>query len=188
MKNIAVIALSVALAGAIVSGFIFYQKYSDTNEALLISEKNLSGLNVKLKKSNQETSALQDQLRKNAERLTQLEKAKERIPELENAITLKDQGLSECEETLRLLGSWAGEKKYRMGGDIKAIDVRYNTAVIEVPVKEKIFTVGGSISSKAVLKRGGQPVKLADFQVGDRAIIIWESTKKGHVIHSLNVK
>ena len=188
MKNIAVIALSVALAGAIVSGFIFYQKYSDTNEALIISEKNLSGLNEKLKKLNQETSALQDQLRKNAERLTQLEKAKERIPELENAITLKDQTLSECEETLRLLESWAGEKKYRMMGDLKAIDLRYHTAVIEIPIKEKTFTVGGPLSSKAILKRGDQSVELADFRAGDRAIVIWESTKKGHVILSLNVK
>lgn len=188
MKNIAVIVLSVALAGAIITGFIFYQKYSDTNDALLISEKNLSMLNEKLKKLNQEASAFQDQLHKNAERLTQLEKAKERIPELENAITLKDQGLSECEETLRLLESWAGEKKYRMRGDLKAIDLKHRTAVIEVPVKEKTFTIGGPLSSKAVLKRGDQPVDLADFQVGDRAIVIWESTKKGHVIHSLNVK
>ncbi len=188
MRHIAIIVLSVALAGAIIFGFIFYHKYRDTNNALLISEKNLSGLNEKLKKLNQETSTLQDQLRKNAERLTQLEKATERIPELENAITLKDQALSECEETLRLLGSWAGEKKYRMRGEIKAIDLRCRTAVIEVPVKDKIFTVGGPLTSKAVLKRGGQPVGLADFQVGDRVIVIWESTKKGHVILSINAK
>jgi predicted RNase H-like nuclease (RuvC/YqgF family) len=188
MKKIALIVLSIALAGAIIYGGFLYKKYMDTNDALLISEKNISELNDKLMKLNQETSSLQDQLHKNAELITQLEKAHERIPELEHAISLKDERISEYEETLRLLESWPGEKKYRMKGELKAIDLRRHTAVIEVPVKEKIFTVGGSLSSKAVLKRGGHAVQLAALQAGDLVIVIWESTKKGHVIHSLTVK
>lgn len=188
MRNIIILVLSVALAAAIISGFIFYQKYIDTNDALLISENNLSGLNEKVTQLNRETSSLQDQIKRNAERLAQLESAKERIAELQNAITLKDQAISECEETLISLASWAGEKKYRMRGDLTAIDLTYRTAVIEVPFSEKTFTVGGSFSSGAILKRGGQSVGLADFQVGDRVVVIWESTKRGHVIHSLNVK
>jgi hypothetical protein len=188
MRNIAIIVLSVALAGAIVSGFIFYQRYIDTNDALLISEKNLSELNEKLMKLDQETSALQGQLHENAERITQLESANERIPELENTISLKDQSLSECEETLSILSSWAREKKYRMRGDLTAIDLKYNTAVIEVPVKGKMFTVGGALSPEAILKRGGRSVELGDFQVGDRVTVIWESTKKGPMILSLKVK
>ena len=188
MRKIAVIVLSIALAGAIISGGFLYTKYMDTNDALLSTEKKLSELNHKVMRLNQETASLQDQLHKNDQLISQLEKAKEHIPELEHAISLRDERISEYEETLRLLESWSGEKKYRMKGELKAIDPRHCTAVIEVPVKEEIFTVGGSLSSEAVLKRGGQTVGLADFKVGDSTIVIWESTKKGHVIHSLSVE
>jgi hypothetical protein len=34
-----------------------------------------------------------------------------------------------------------------------AIDLDYKTVVIEVPLGERMFTVGGPLSSKAVLKR-----------------------------------
>jgi predicted RNase H-like nuclease (RuvC/YqgF family) len=185
MRNIVIVVLSLALAAAIISGFIFYQKSIDTQDALLISENNLSGLHEKVTRLNQETASLQDQIKKNAERLKELEGAKKRISELEHAITVKDQAISECEETLLSLASWAGEKKYRMRGELTAIDLTYHTAVIEVPFSEKTFTIGGSISSGAILKRGGQSVGLADFQVGDRVVVIWESTRRGHVIHSL---
>ncbi len=84
--------------------------------------------------------------------------------------------------------SWAGEKKYRMTGDITAIDLTHNTVVIEVPLAGKTFTVGGALSSEAILKRGGQSVGLADFQVGDRVIVIWEATEQGHLILSLKAK
>jgi len=188
MKKIAIIVLSVALAAAIVSGLIFHLKYIDTRDALLISENNLSGLNEKLTKLNQETFALQKQLHKNAGHLKELEGAKEQVSELENAITMKDQTLSECEETLRILESRPGEKKYRMSGDLTAIDINHNTVVIEVPLAGNMHTVGGPLSPKAILKRGGQSVGLADFQVGDRVIFIWQSTKKGHVILSLKAK
>ncbi|MBW1691309.1 MAG: hypothetical protein DRG87_06670 [Deltaproteobacteria bacterium] len=188
MRNIVIVALSVALAAAIVSGFIFYQKYIDTHDALLISENKLSGLQGKVTQMNREIASLQDQLKQNAERLGQLESAKERIAELRNVITEKDQAISECEVTLVSLASWAGEKKYRMRGELTALDHTYQTAVIEVPFSEKKFTIGGSISSGAILKRGGQSARLEDFQVGDRVIVIWESTRGGHVIHSLKVE
>ena len=84
--------------------------------------------------------------------------------------------------------SWAGEKKYRMTGDITAIDLAHNTVVIEVPLVGRLFTVGGALSSEAILKRGGQSVGLADFQVGDRVIVIWEATEQGHLILSLKAK
>lgn len=188
MKKIAIIVLSVALAAAIVSGLIFHLKYIDTKDALLISENNLSGLHEKLAQLNQETSMLQDQLRKSTERLKELEGAKERVSELENAITVKDHRLSEYEETLHALESWDGEKKFWMKGNLAAIDLRYHTVVIEVPLKGKEHTVGGPLSPEAILKRSGQSVSLADFQIGDQVIFIWESTKKGHVILSLKVK
>jgi len=188
MRNIVIIVLSVALAAAIVSGFIFYQKYIDTHDALRISENNLSGLHEKVTQMKQEAASLRDQLKANAERLAHLEGAKERITELQNVITVKDRAISECESTLRSLASWAGEKKYRMRGQLTAIDLRHHTAVIEAPFSEKMFTIGGPLSSRSILKRGGQSAGLADFQVGDRVIVIWESTRGGHVIHSLKVK
>ena len=84
--------------------------------------------------------------------------------------------------------SWAGGKKYKMTGDITAIDLAHNTVVIEVPLAGKMFTVGGPLSSKAVLKKGGQSVGLADFRVGDRVIVIWEATEQGHLILSLKAR
>ena len=185
---IIVIVLSVALAAAIFSGLILYVKYFDAKGDLLISEKNLSALNEKVIRLNKETSALRDQVHKNAEHLKELESARERVSELENAITMKDQTLSECEEMLRMLECRPGEKKYRMSGDLTAIDIDYNTVVIEVPLGGNMQTVGGPLSPKAILKRDGQSVGLADFQVGDRVIFIWQSTKKGHLILSLKAK
>ena len=83
---------------------------------------------------------------------------------------------------------WAGERKYKMTGDITAIDLTHNTVVIEVPLAGKMFTVGGPLSSKAILKKGGQSVGLADFRVGDRVIVIWESIEQGHLILSLKAR
>jgi len=102
MRNIAIIVLSVILAAAIISGLILYREYIDTKDTLQISEKNLSDLNEKLTQLNQETSVLQDQVRKNAQSLKELESAKELISELENAITMKDQVISELEKMIRI--------------------------------------------------------------------------------------
>jgi len=102
MRNIAIIVLSVILAAAIISGSILYRDYIDTKDTLLISEKNLSDLNEKLTQLNQETSVLQDQVRKNAQALKELESAKELISELEKAITMKDQVISELEKMIRI--------------------------------------------------------------------------------------
>jgi len=101
MRNITIIVLSVALAAAIISGLILYQRHLDTKNSLLISEKSLSELNEKVTQLNQETSALQDQIRKNAKQLMELKSAKEYISKLENAIKLKDQRLSEFKEWLQ---------------------------------------------------------------------------------------
>ena len=102
MRNIAIIVLSVILAAAIISGLILYRDYIDTKDTLLISKKNLSDLNEKLTQLNQETSVLQDQVRKNAQALKELESANELISELEKAITMKDQVISELEKMIRI--------------------------------------------------------------------------------------
>ena len=84
--------------------------------------------------------------------------------------------------------SWANERIYLMTGDITAIELEYNTVVIEVPMVGKTFTVGGPLSCEAILKKGRQVVDLSAFQVGDRVKVKWEATEKGHVILSLTAK
>jgi len=98
MRNITIIVLSVVLAAAIISGLILYQRHLDTKASLLISKKGLSELNEKVAQLNQETSALQDQIRTNAKQLMELKSAKEYISKLENAIKMKDQRLSELKD------------------------------------------------------------------------------------------
>lgn len=83
---------------------------------------------------------------------------------------------------------WAGERIYEMPGDITAIDLGFNTVVVEVPIAGKSFTVGGPLSPDASLKRGGRTIRLSDFRVGDRVIIKWNATEKGHIILALNAK
>lgn len=100
MRNIAIIVLSVVLAVAIVSGLILHRKYLDTKDALLISEKSVLDLNERVTQLSRETSALHDQIRKNAERFMELKSAKERISELENAIKMKDQTLTEFKDEI----------------------------------------------------------------------------------------
>jgi hypothetical protein len=84
--------------------------------------------------------------------------------------------------------SGAGERLYKMTGDITAIDLKYHTVVIEVPMVEKTFTVGGSLAPEVVLQKGGHSVGLADFQVGDQVVVTWEHTNEGHLILSLTAK
>jgi len=50
--------------------------------------------------------------------------------------------------------SFADERMYRMVGDITAIDLDYNTVVIEVPLEGKLFTMGEPLSHDAILKKG----------------------------------
>ena len=103
MRNITIIVLSVVLAAAIISGLILYQSHLDTKASLLISKKGLSELNEKVAQLNQETSALQDQIRTNAKQLMELKSAKESIAKLENTIKMKDQMLSELKENIHTL-------------------------------------------------------------------------------------
>jgi hypothetical protein len=84
--------------------------------------------------------------------------------------------------------SWAGKRIYQMSGDITAIDLDYHTVVVEVPLAGKSLTVGGPLSSEAVLKRGSKSVGLEDFRVGDRVTVKWEIAEQGHIILSLTDK
>ena len=77
------------------------------------------------------------------------------------------------------------EKMYLMSGTIKAIDQVFNTVVIECPLAGKMFTVGGPLSSGAVLKKGSTSASLSDFSEGERVDVKWRSTEKGHVIEMM---
>jgi len=90
--------------------------------------------------------------------------------------------------SVMLLFVWqaaAGEKLFLMTGKIAAIDSAFNTVVIEVPLGEKMFTVGGPLSSKATLTKGGQPANLSDFAVGEQVKVKWKATGEGHLIEMM---
>jgi hypothetical protein len=82
----------------------------------------------------------------------------------------------------------ADKKVYEMVGDIMAIDLEHNTVVIEVPLEKGMFTVGGPISARATLLKSNQSVGLSDFQIGERVVVKWEATEKGHLILLLKAK
>jgi len=84
--------------------------------------------------------------------------------------------------------SSADERLYRMVGDITAIDLDYNTVVIEVPLEGKLFTVGGPLSHDAILKKGNLSVDLVDFMAGDRVTVEWKPIEQGHLILLLQAK
>ncbi len=95
MRNFTIIALAVLLAAAIVSGLLFYRKYADTRDKLRVSHKELLDLNEKVTQLNKERSALQDEIKKNVERSKELESAKSRISQREDAIKAREQALQD---------------------------------------------------------------------------------------------
>jgi chemotaxis protein MotB len=93
MKNLTVVVLGVLLTAAIISGFFYYGKYLDMEDTLRLGNKKVLDLSEKVAQLNKERSKLYDQIKKNAERLGELESAKVRISQLEDAIKAKDQAL-----------------------------------------------------------------------------------------------
>jgi hypothetical protein len=79
-------------------------------------------------------------------------------------------------------------KTYNMTGKISAIDLAYNTVVIQVPMASKMFTVGGPLAANAKLTKDNKMASLNDFKVGERVAVKWHSTPQGHVIDRLVAK
>jgi hypothetical protein len=77
---------------------------------------------------------------------------------------------------------------YLMTGKISAIDLAYNTVVIEVPMVSKTFTVGGPLAPDAMVIKDDQPTGLDDFKIGEQVTVKWHSTPQGHVIDRLVAK
>jgi hypothetical protein len=86
---------------------------------------------------------------------------------------------------LLMVPATIGAKTYLMTGKITAIDLAYDTVVIEVPMQSKTFTVGGPLASDAKMIKNDQTAMLDDFNVGDRVMVTWHSTPDGHVIDRL---
>lgn len=79
-----------------------------------------------------------------------------------------------------------GDKIYIMTGTLSALNLEYNTAVIEVPLDNgQTFTVGGPLAANAILKIGGHCAMLKDFSVGEKVTVKWRSTDSGHLILAL---
>ncbi|MGD2126108.1 MAG: hypothetical protein PVG99_08520 [Desulfobacteraceae bacterium] len=82
----------------------------------------------------------------------------------------------------------AAEENYIMMGEIKAIETASKTVVVEVPVGNRLYTVGGPLSARAVLRKGGHLANLFDFAAGDKVTVHWKKTDTGHIIEALDGK
>jgi chemotaxis protein MotB len=112
MKTVAGLVLAVLLVAAIIFGVVIHGRYSDTRDALLISEKNSSELNEKVALLTEEVSSLSEKLREREGVFTELEKAQTRISGLEDALKMKDGRVAELQEELRLVkGDLEKERK-----------------------------------------------------------------------------
>ena len=132
MKKIAIVVLSVVLGAAIISGLILYGEYLDTKDALLISEKKIFELNEKVIQLNQGTSAFHDQIRRNAER----------FKELENALNMKDQTLSELKEKLQQLERKFEEEKKSKDAMVIGLQKTLKSSQSYIPYLEKEIAKG----------------------------------------------
>jgi hypothetical protein len=77
---------------------------------------------------------------------------------------------------------------YVMSGKVKAVDLQYDTAVIDCHEGKKIFTVAGPLAPKAELRKGGKPAHLKDFEEGESVSVKWKAVPEGHLILMLTAK
>jgi hypothetical protein len=82
----------------------------------------------------------------------------------------------------------AEENSYLMTGEITAIDMSFDTVVIEAPLGADSFTVGGPLSPDARVIKNGRSADLSDFTVGDKVSVVWRATASGHVIEKIECK
>ncbi len=124
MKNFTIVVLAVLLGAAIISGFVFYEKYGDVKDALEESNRQLLVQNEKVAQLNKERAGLYDQIQKNAQQLEKLENANLRISQLEDAIKMKDQALSRSDEKIRQMEGELKEAKEIREAIRKELSVR----------------------------------------------------------------
>ena len=102
MRKIAIIVLSVVLAAAIISSLTLYWKHVHTKDALLISEKKLFNLSEKVLQLNQEASELEKAIKVKDQRLSEIkEKLHTSERDLEEEKKIKDAMVIELQERLQ---------------------------------------------------------------------------------------
>ena len=72
-------------------------------------------------------------------------------------------------------------------GEIEHIETGSRTVVVEIPVANQQFTVGGPLSDDAIVRKEGAQVRLEDLTVGDVVRVGWKKTGSGHVIELIEV-
>lgn len=87
-----------------------------------------------------------------------------------------------------LLVTTAPAAKYKMAGEITAINLNHRTVVIEVPMDKKKFTVAGPLVKGARLTRNSQKARLSDFKVGEKVFVRWHSSDEGHKIDRITLR
>jgi len=127
MKNLTILVLAVLLGAAIISGFVFYEKYGDVKDALEDSNRQLLVRNETLAQLNEERTALYGKIQKNAGQLEELENANLRISQLEDGIKVKDQALSRSHEKIRQMEEELKEAKKIEEAIRKQLSLRHDT-------------------------------------------------------------
>ena len=79
MRKVTIIVLSLLLAAAIISGIIIYKQYSNSRNALMAAEKEVSALTGKVNQLNQDKAVLEDRIRDAAERFEALKKVESEL-------------------------------------------------------------------------------------------------------------
>jgi hypothetical protein len=97
-------------------------------------------------------------------------------------------GTATCLVFLGLSLATAAVRIEQMTGTIAAIDPDAKTVVVEVPFGKDKFTVGGPLSSTAIVTNGKRPSQLQALQVGAHATVSWRPTATGQEITRLDVR
>lgn len=81
--------------------------------------------------------------------------------------------------------AFADNQIHTLTGSITAIDLNYDTVVVDVPMGDQKLTVGGPLVEDAELSKNGREADLNDFEVGDQVVVTWERTDDRVLIQRL---
>ena len=87
---------------------------------------------------------------------------------------------------LEALADSAGGKVLVERGKITSLALDSGTIVVEVPLKGRLYTVGGKLTPTATVVKNGLKADLYDLRVGDGVKVGWVKTKTGHSITLLD--
>lgn len=93
-----------------------------------------------------------------------------------------------CVVLLSMTLATAAVRMEQGSGTTAAIEPAAQTVVIEIPQGKEKFTVGGPLSPKAIVKKGGKTAQLEAFHVGDHVRVTWRHTATGQEIAHLEAR